>query len=118
MWSVATLTSEARHALSWWPKWPSRNDGGPADLHAGRIETSLMLAIDPGLVRLELAAAGVDADIEQLRAKGVKAVSPSGVLGDPAGASGREGEQFISAFVEDLVHSIERWRPIDPTPVG
>ena len=44
--------------LGWWPSWPRRLDGGPADLHAGRIETSMMLAIDPGLVRLELAVAG------------------------------------------------------------
>jgi creatinine amidohydrolase len=60
----------------------------------------------------------VDADIEALRTKGVRAVSPSGVLGDPSGASGGEGEQFIATFVDDLVHSIERWRPIDPTPAG
>lgn len=114
--AVSTLRAEGRHVLSWWPKWPQRRDGGPADLHAGRIETSLMLAIDPGLVRLEKAAPGVDADVEQLRARGVKAVSPSGVLGDPTGASGGEGERFIATFVEDLVHEIERWRPIDPTP--
>ena len=70
-------------------RWPggrsgrSARDGGPRDLHAGRIETSLMLAIDPGLVRFELAEPGPDASIDELRAKGVRAVSPSGVLGDP-----------------------------------
>lgn len=112
--AVELLNKEARSTLAWWPKWPVRNDGGPPDLHAGRIETSLMLAIDPGLVRLELAQAGPDASIQDLRAKGVKATSPSGVLGDPAGASGSEGEQFIRSFVEDLIHQIERWRPIDP----
>ena len=116
--AVATLRAEGRHVLSWWPKWPRRADGGPKDLHAGRIETSLMLAIDPGLVRLELATPGVDADIDDLRARGVKPVSPTGVLGDPTGASGREGDQFIAAFVDDLVHAVEAWRPIDPTPVG
>ena len=111
--AVTTLTGEGRAALAWWPSWPRRRDGGPADLHAGRIETSMMLAIDPGLVRLELAAAGADASIEELRERGVRAVSESGVLGDPDGASGREGERFITAFVDDLVHQIERWRPID-----
>jgi creatinine amidohydrolase len=70
-----------------------------------------MLAIDPGLVRLELAAAGPLATIDQLRADGVKATSPSGVLGDPGGASGSEGEKFIRSFVEDLIHQIELWRP-------
>ena len=64
--AVARLTAEGRNALAWWPKWPQRNDGGPSDLHAGRIETSLMLAIDPGLVRFELAEAGPDAAIDEL----------------------------------------------------
>jgi creatinine amidohydrolase len=112
--AVATLESEGRRAMAWWPRWPRRADGGPADLHAGRIETSLMLAIDPGLVRLELATPGVDTDIEELRERGVQAVAPAGVLGDPTGASGGEGERFINAFVDGLVHEIERWRPIAP----
>ena len=112
--AVALLAAESRQVLSWWPSWPQRLDGGPADLHAGRIETSMMLAIDPGLVRLELAAPGVDASIDDLRERGVRAVSSSGVLGDPDGASGGEGERFITAFVEDLVHQIERWRPLGP----
>ena len=112
--AVATLTSEGRQVLAWWPSWPQRRDGGPADLHAGRIETSMMLAIDPGLVRLERAAPGADASIDDLRTHGVRALSSSGVLGDPEGASGGEGERFIAAFVEDLVHQIERWRPLGP----
>ena len=118
--AVERLTAEGRNVLAWWPSWPRRRDGGPADLHAGRIETSLMLAIDPGLVRLERATPGPDTTVEELRRRGVKATSPSGVLGDPAGASGGEGERFIAAFVDDLVHQIERWRPIDvdPTPDG
>jgi creatinine amidohydrolase len=112
--AVATLTAERRTVLAWWPSWPRRLDGGPADLHAGRIETSMMLAIDPGLVRLQLAVAGPDASLDELRTRGVRTVSANGVLGDPEGASGREGERFITAFVDDLVHRIERWRPIDP----
>ncbi len=112
--AVATLTAEGRRALAWWPSWPQRRDGGPADLHAARIETSMMLAIDPGLVRLELAVAGPDATIDELRSHGVHALSNSGVLGDPGGASGREGERFITEFVGDLVHQIERWRPLGP----
>jgi mycofactocin system creatininase family protein len=114
--AVSTLHAEGRRVLGWWPRWPHRRDGGPADLHAGRIETSMMLAIDPGLVRLERAVAGPDASIEELRTRGVRAVSATGVLGDPDGASGREGERFITAFVEDLVHHIERWRPLGGDP--
>jgi mycofactocin system creatininase family protein len=116
--AVEKATSEGRNALAWWPKWPLRTDGGPRDLHAGRIETSMMLAIDPGLVRFELAERGPDATIDELRSEGVRAVSPTGVLGDPTEASGGEGERFIATFVDDLVHHIEKWRPLDPTPAG
>ena len=120
--AVDLLIAEGRHVIAWWPKWRRRTDGGPPDLHAGRIETSLMLAIDPGLVRLELAAAGPDIALDELlprlRDDGILPVSPNGVLGDPDGASGAEGERFVNAFVDDLIHTIERWRPIDATPVA
>lgn len=115
--AVERLRDEGRAALAWFPRWPHRADGGPADLHAGRIETSLMLAIDPGLVRLELARPGTDASIEDLRTQGVRAVSPTGVIGDPSGASGGEGERFVARFVADLVQHIERWRPLAAGPV-
>jgi len=118
--AIEVLTSEDRNVVSWWPKWRRRTDGGPPDLHAGRIETSLMLAIDPGLVRFELSVEGPDLPLDellpQLRTYGIRPVSPTGVLGDPDGASGAEGERFIAEFVDDLVLAIERWRPIDPTP--
>ncbi|MFK8024057.1 MAG: mycofactocin biosynthesis peptidyl-dipeptidase MftE [Ilumatobacter sp.] len=117
--AVEQLQHEGRQVVSWWPKWRRRQDGGPPDLHAGRIETSLMLAIDPGLVRLELGEPGPSTPLEELlpelRKNGVRLVSPNGVLGDPEGASGAEGERFIDEFVEDLVTTIEAWRPIDPT---
>ncbi len=110
--AIETVTGEGRQATVWSPRWPQRADGGPPDLHAGRIETSLMLAIDPGLVRLEHAAPGAATTIDELRAHGVAAVSPNGVLGDPAGASGGEGDEFIAAFVDDLLLHVERWRPV------
>lgn len=53
-----------------------------------------------------------------IRSHGVRDVSPNGVLGDPEGASGAEGERFIAEFVDDLVLAIEGWRPIDPTPAS
>lgn len=111
--AVQRLVDEDRNILAWWPRWPHRADGAPDDLHAGRIETSMMLAIDPGLVRLERAEAGPHTTLAELRAKGVRAVSPNGVLGDPEGASGGEGERFIAEFVSDLVFAIEAWRPLD-----
>ena len=73
--------------------WSPRSPGG--DAHAGRTETSLMLAIAPDAVRLELAEPGCTEPLEsllpRLRAEGVRPVSANGVLGDPTGASADEG---------------------------
>jgi len=92
--------------------WRLRTEAG--DAHAGRTETSLMLAIDPEAVRLELAEAGCTLPLEtllpRLRAEGVRPVSSSGVLGDPAGASADEGRALIDALVSDLASAVaSRW---------
>jgi creatinine amidohydrolase len=80
------------------------------DAHAGRTETSLMLAIDPGVVRMELAAAGCTDPLEvlmpRLRAGGVRPISSNGVLGDPQGASAAEGELMLAAMTDDLVAAL------------
>jgi creatinine amidohydrolase len=82
------------------------------DAHAGRVETSVMLALAPGDVRLGAAAAGETrplADImPRLRAGGVRPVSPNGVLGDPAGASSAEGEAIFALLVTDLAATLDR----------
>ena len=65
------------------------------DAHAGRTETSLVLAIAPELVRLDRAEPGCPTPLAELlpalESGGVRAVSANGVLGDPAGASAGEG---------------------------
>jgi creatinine amidohydrolase len=84
--------------------WRAITAGG--DAHAGRTETSLMLAIDPAAVRMELAEAGctdpLGALLPRLRAEGVRPVSSNGVLGDPAGASADEGRALLEDLVVDL----------------
>ncbi len=81
----------------------------PGDAHAGRTETSLQLALTPGRVLLQGAVAGVTEPVRELlgalRAGGVAAVSPNGVLGDPSGASAGEGEQLL----RDAVDALHRW---------
>ncbi len=80
------------------------------DLHAGRTETSLMLHLRPVDVRPDLAEAGNIGTLEellpQMLAGGVKAVSPNGVLGDPAGASAEEGAATLAAMVQDVVTAV------------
>ncbi|MBM3677525.1 MAG: mycofactocin biosynthesis peptidyl-dipeptidase MftE, partial [Actinobacteria bacterium] len=75
-----------------------------ADAHAGRVETSLMLALDPAQVDLAASAVGEIGPLEEilpaLRARGVRAVSPNGVLGDPAGSSAELGRSILSGMAE------------------
>jgi mycofactocin precursor peptide peptidase len=82
------------------------------DAHAGRVETSLMLALAPGDVRLGDAAAGETRPLAEimagLRAGGVRRVSPNGVLGDPSGASAAEGERLLGLLVADLAAVLGR----------
>jgi creatinine amidohydrolase len=85
-----------------------------ADAHAGRTETSLMLAIDPDAVRAELAAPGctepIEGLLERLRNEGVRPVSSSGVLGDPTGASAEEGRVLLDRLVTELASAVTaRW---------
>ena len=88
--------------------WRATAPGG--DAHAGRTETSLLLAIDPAAVRLELAEPGCTEPLTtllpRLRAEGVRPVSSNGVLGDPAGASAEEGQALFHALVDDLAASV------------
>jgi creatinine amidohydrolase len=105
--AVATLTSEGRNVLAWWPRLRG------ADAHAGMTETSLMLTIAPELVRMDDAAAGRTepiADlIDELRHSGVKPVSPNGVLGDPMGATADHGRAVLGHLVADLVAVVDTW---------
>jgi creatinine amidohydrolase len=86
------------------------------DAHAGRTETSLMLAIEPDAVRLPLAEAGCSEPLQtlmpRLRATGVRPVSSNGVLGDPAGASPEEGRALLAALVSELAETVSsHWPP-------
>lgn len=100
------LVGEGRRVLAWTVGWRG-------DAHAGRTETSLELALVPDRVRLERAAAGnrrpLDELMTRLRSQAVRAVSPNGVLGDPAGASAEEGEQILQALAADLVATVDAW---------
>lgn len=105
--AVATLRAEGRQVLAWTPRVPG------ADAHAGRTETSLLLALSADAVRLEAAEPGETAPLAglmgELRRSGVAAVSPNGVLGDPSGASAEEGERLLDQLAADLVAAVDEW---------
>jgi mycofactocin system creatininase family protein len=110
--AVPLLRTEGRD-VAW---FPCGVPGG--DAHAGRTETSLMLHVEPGVVREALAAPGATAPIAELlprlRAEGVRAVSPDGVLGDPTGASAAEGADFLADLGGRLLTAATRWQ-VDAT---
>jgi len=104
--AVRRLRDEGRDVLAWSPRWRG-------DAHAGRTETSVQLALDAARVRLAEAAAGNTDDLGTLmpvlRRDGIRAVSPNGVLGDPAGASADEGHRLLAGATDDLVATVEHW---------
>lgn len=97
------LAGEGRPVTGWWPQW-----GG--DLHAGRTETSLMLAVAPDRVDTTAAQPGdrrtLDELLPELRSGGVRSVSPNGVLGDPSGATASEGWMLLRRAADDLARSV------------
>jgi creatinine amidohydrolase len=109
----ARCLADGERTLFWVPRTP----GG--DAHAGRTETSLMLAIDPSLVRLDLAEAGctepLAALLPRLRAEGVRPVSSNGVLGDPTGAAADEGSALLDAMTTDLLSAVSTRWPVEVT---
>jgi creatinine amidohydrolase len=110
--ATARLRHDGRRVGVWEPSLP---DG---DAHAGRIETSLMLAIAPALVG-EQRPVGATQPLARLlpalRRDGVRAVSSSGVLGDARGASAAEGERLLAALTADLRAFLDRDRAV-PAP--
>jgi creatinine amidohydrolase len=110
--AVPLLRSEGRD-VAW---FPCGITGG--DAHAGRTETSLMLHVEPEWVVVERGAPGVTTPIgallPRLRAEGVRAVSPTGVLGDPTGATASEGASLLAELVDRLVVAASAWN-VDPT---
>lgn len=76
------------------------------DVHAGGLETSMMLAAYPELVRPFGDVAGYTAAEpgwrERMLAEGIRAVSETGVLGDVRGADATAGEKIFAALAEEL----------------
>jgi creatinine amidohydrolase len=105
--AVSTLQAEGRRVMAWTPH-------GYADAHAGRSETSILLELGDARVRLDRAEAGATEPISELmgpmRAGGVRAVSPNGVLGDPSGARALEGRALLGMMTAELVAFVEAVR--------
>ncbi len=108
--AVRRLVRESRRVRAWSP--PAAPDG-TGDAHAGFTETSVLLALHPARVATAEAEAGptepLDALLPELRTRGVRAVSPNGVLGDPAGASPADGDAILAEWTASLLASVDGW---------
>jgi len=77
--------------------------------HAGAGETSFMLAYKPELVRRDAWKPGyIGPFTSKYVREGFKAVTPTGVLGDPTVASSEAGEMIIEAVTDMLVAAVKR----------
>ena len=106
--AVERLRSEGRDVRAWFPSW-----GG--DPHAGHTETSIMLCIASERVDRPAVEPGARDPLEQMmgaiRAGGIAAVSPNGVLGDPTGADPAHGGELLESSTDELVELTQApWR--------
>ncbi|AEV86930.1 creatininase [Actinoplanes sp. SE50] len=106
--AVRQLRAEGRDTLLYTPRWA----GEP---HAGAAETSMMLVLRPQTVAMERAVAGdlrpLAEILPDLRRGGVLAVSPTGVLGDPTGATEESGRALLDRLTADLLTRTAQWAP-------
>jgi creatinine amidohydrolase len=106
--AVRRLRAESRDVRAWSPAVAWQGDA-----HAGHVETAVMLALHPALVRIEAAVAGNQQPLaelmETMRDRGVAAVSPNGVLGDPVGATAEEGVALLRRATDELVAAVRAW---------
>lgn len=80
------------------------------DAHAGCAETSLLLHLHPALVRQDRLEVGrtepLAVLLPRLERDGVRAVSPTGVLGDPTTASAERGRALFDALVRTMARQV------------
>jgi creatinine amidohydrolase len=105
----ALLVDEGRDVRVWHPRIP---DG---DSHAGRTETSMLLHLNPEVVRTDRLEPGSTARWREIgdtvMAQGLAAVTPNGVLGDPTGATAAEGAALVEQLVTQLTEQVRGWWP-------
>jgi len=84
---------------------------GASGAHAGENETSMMIALEPGLVQRDRFAAGYvgqlgEQQVQIIFARGMTALTANGVLGDPAAATADKGQAYLELFAEALAQKV------------
>jgi creatinine amidohydrolase len=87
---------------------------GPGFYHADEVETSMMLALAPASVRMELASAEYPrfpADFGKTPMQ-LRSFNRSGVFGDPRAATAATGEKIIGRIVDASVRLVAEWSAV------
>lgn len=78
----------------------------PSDLHAGEVETSLMMVLRPGLVKAEKVKAEHPKFPKHMVVAEPREYLKTGVMGDAVKASKVKGEAILEALVEGVVEAV------------
>jgi creatinine amidohydrolase len=81
--------------------------------HAGENETSIMLALEGDLVLKDRFVPGylgqtTENEVRLITEKGMPALTPNGILGDPRKASADKGEFYLEGLADFLVREISK----------
>lgn len=81
-------------------------------VHAGAVETAILLAVDEGLVRTDAIEPGVEGSISTARllSEGFRAITENGVLGDPREATPGAGEAILDRVASAYADRIDAER--------
>jgi mycofactocin precursor peptide peptidase len=73
----------------------------------------MMLNLSPELVQMQFAVCGDTRPLTDtwplLRSGGVRAVSATGILGDPTGATAVEGSALLDRLTAQLILQVNEW---------
>ncbi|HKF17608.1 MAG TPA: creatininase family protein [Candidatus Dormibacteraeota bacterium] len=78
--------------------------------HAEVLETSMMLHLHPVLVHMERAVSGFtgESTLEDVLNRGMRSITPNGILGDPVGSTAEMGAVVLDAIVDRLYELVQR----------
>ncbi len=80
----------------------------PGDLHAGEVETSLIMHLRPDLVGDELPGAEFPSFPNPILVREKRKLWPGGVWGDPSKANAAKGERMFTLLVDGMVDLVRR----------
>lgn len=98
-----------------WAETMEASSGIP-EIHGGKVETSMMLAVAPHLVHMDRLKQALAADVDVIRRRILdkavswpwttddKGIAAMGVIGDPQGAAPEFGQRLIAHAVEKAGH--------------